>query len=277
VVARSQNILNYILTLGNHSATSTLEPVRLRRAEKPSISIVIPAFNEAAYIAKTLGSLFKASLSYGTNVEAIVVDNNSTDATAEIARSFGATVVYEPVNQIARARNAGARAASGDCLVFLDADTIIEGDILDKVAATLASGQVIGGGAWAEPDSDWLGRFVFKYLINMALAIRNVTVGPFLYCDRAAFQKVGGFDEALYAAEEFSLASRLKEEGRRANKQWQIIRYDRRHRVVTSARKFRRFGGLEMAVQNAHLIWKPNQKLRQKSQCWFWYETRKED
>ncbi len=274
-MARAHNIVNYLLTPGNPAGTPTLEPSRPRPVEKPSISIVIPAFNEAAYIAETLESLAGAAIYYGTEVETIVVDNNSTDATAEIARSLGANVVYEPINQIARARNAGARTASGDCLIFLDADTTIEGDILEKVAASLSSGRVIGGGAWAEPDSDWLGRLVFKYLINMALAVKNVTVGPFLYCDRLAFQKVGGFDESLYAAEEFSLARRLKKEGRRDNRQWKIIRYDERHRVITSARKFRRFGGLEMAFQNAHLVWKPNQKLRQKSQCRFWYDARK--
>ncbi len=274
-MARAHNLVNYLLTPGNPAGTPTLERSCPRPVEKPSISIVIPAFNEAAYIARTLESLSSAALAYGTEVETIVVDNNSTDATAEIARSLGANVVYEPINQIARARNTGARTASGECLVFLDADTTIEGDILDKVAASLSSGRVIGGGAWAEPDSDWLGRFVFKYLINMTLAVRNVTVGPFLYCDRLSFQKVGGFDESLYAAEEFSLARRLKKEGRKDKRQWKIIKYDKRHRVITSARKFRRFGGLEMAVQNAHLVWKPNQKLRQKSQCRFWYDVRK--
>ncbi len=274
-MARAHKIVDYLLTPGNPSGTPTRKPSCPRPKEKPSISIVIPAFNEAAYIARTLESLSAAALYYGTEVETIVVDNNSTDATAEIARSLGASVVYEPINQIARARNAGARTASGDCLVFLDADTTIEGDILDKVAARLSSGRVIGGGAWAEPDSDWLGRLVFKYLINMALAVRNVTVGPFLYCDRLAFQKVGGFEESLYAAEEISLARRLKREGRKDQRQWKIIKYDKQHRVITSARKFRRFRGLEMAVQNAHLVWKPNQKLRQKSQCRFWYDARK--
>ena len=53
----------------------------------------------------------------------IVVDNNSSDATAQIARDHGATVVYEPVNQIARARNRGAEAAEGEALIFLDADS----------------------------------------------------------------------------------------------------------------------------------------------------------
>jgi glycosyltransferase involved in cell wall biosynthesis len=245
--------------------------------ENPAKSVVIPAFNEARFIAGTIRSVLDAKIRYKGSVEIIVVDNNSTDATGKIAGSLGATVVFEPINQIARARNAGARAATGDYLVFLDADTTLKGDIFDKVEANLSSGRVIGGGAWVEPDTGWLGRVLFKYAVNYALALKNVTVGPFLYCETNAFHRVGGFDEALYAAEEFSLARRLKAEGSKDYKIWKIIKYDRRHRVVTSSRKFEKFGGLEMAVGNAHLIWKPHQKLRQKDQCRFWYKAREND
>lgn len=246
-------------------------------AKKPAISVIIPAFNEALFVADTIRSVLDAKARYNGPIEIIVVDNNSTDATGEIAGSLGATVVFEPINQIARARNAGVRAATGEYLVFLDADTRMEGDILNKVEANLSSGRVIGGGAWVEPDNGWIGRLLFKYAVNYTLALKNVTVGPFLYCDAAAFRRVGGFDEALYAAEEFSLARRLKAEGSKDRKTWKIIKYDRRHRVITSSRKFEKFGGLEMAVQNAHLVWKPNQKLRRKDQCRFWYKTRQND
>lgn len=268
------NKLNYSFTTAIPHWGSPVAVVGAR-AKKPSISIVIPAFNEARYIARTLESVLRAKARYQGPLEVIVVDNNSSDETAAIARSLGTAVVFEQVNQIARARNAGAAAATGDYLIFIDADTIIEGDILDKVETSLSSGRVIGGGAWVEPDSGWLGRLLFKYAINYVLGLRNVTVGPFLYCDRDAFRKIGGFDEDLYAAEEFALATRLKAEGRKKNKSWKIIKYDKEHRVVTSNRKFDKFGGLEMALQNAHMIWKPNEKLRRKNQCKFWYETRK--
>ena len=134
---------------------------------KPSISVVIPAFNEAEFIAATYKSVFiTATAHYTGHVEIIVVDNNSTDKTGEIASSLGAIVVFEAKNQIARARNAGAKKATGDYLVFVDADTILEGDILDKVSTNLSSGQVIGGGGWAELDSKGLAYLNFKYLIN---------------------------------------------------------------------------------------------------------------
>jgi len=241
---------------------------------KPSISVVIPAYNEADYLGPTLTAAKAAAACYRGPVEIIVVDNNSTDGTGEIARAVGATVVFEPKNQIARARNAGAAVASGDYLVFLDADTRVEGDILAQVAGNLATGEVIGGGAWIEPDSSGPGRVVFKYLINFILHLENVTVGPFLYCEREAFLKVGGFDEEFYAAEEFVLAKRMKAEGLKVGKKWKIIKHGNGHRIVTSSRRLGRLGGMEMAFRNAHLLWKGGEKLRQKDQCSFWYGAR---
>ena len=242
-----------------------------------AISIVIPAFNEADYIEATLASVHEVVKQYPGEVEVIVVDNNSTDGTGDIARRCGARVVFEAKNQIARARNAGAAVASGDYLVFIDADTSIHGNILEKVIDTLSSGKFIGGGAWAKPDSGWFQRLMFDFFINYPLALKNVTVGPFLYCERAAFERVGGFDESMYAAEEFSLASRLKKEGEKTNRKWKIIRHHKSHDIITSSRKFSKLGGLEIIEQNTRLLWKPHAKLRQKDQCAFWYDARKDD
>jgi glycosyltransferase involved in cell wall biosynthesis len=261
---------------GSCSNISALEVTSgTKKHLKPSISIIIPAYNEAEYIKDTLHSVFSAASNYAGSVDVIVVNNNSTDNTGALAESLGAKVVFEGRNQIARARNAGARQARGDYLVFIDADTTFQGNILDRVEANLSSGKVIGGGAWVEPDSKGLGYLMFKYIVNYLLALKNVTVGPFLYCERVAFQRVGGFDEDLYAAEEFSLASRLKEEGKKEHKSWQIIKHDSNHKIITSSRKFGRFGGLEMALKNIHLLWAPGRKLREKSACDFWYNVRK--
>ena len=90
------------------------------------VSVVVPAFNEERLLAGSLAAIRDAMRAFdqdGGMSELIVCDNNSTDRTAEIARAAGATVVFEPVNQIARARNRGAAAASGDWLVFVDADS----------------------------------------------------------------------------------------------------------------------------------------------------------
>jgi glycosyltransferase involved in cell wall biosynthesis len=115
--------------------TAVIENTAQGGPGRPSISIVIPAYNESDYLGDTLAAVGEAAASYAGPVEIIVVDNNSTDDTAKIAAAGGAVVVFEGKNQIARARNAGAAVASGDCLVFVDADTRLEGDILRKVAA----------------------------------------------------------------------------------------------------------------------------------------------
>src|SRR5947209_2260990 len=85
------------------------------------LSIIIPAFNEAKRIASCLqhlSSALRANARSDLESEIIVVDNNSIDATAEIARNLGARVLFEPLNQIARARNAGASVATGDFLLL---------------------------------------------------------------------------------------------------------------------------------------------------------------
>ncbi|MBS34008.1 MAG: glycosyl transferase, partial [Verrucomicrobiales bacterium] len=90
------------------------------------VSIVIPAFNEANYLPSTLRAAHEARAAFGQagwGSEVVVCDNNSTDATAEVAKANGARVVFEPFNQIAASRNAAGRAAKGEWLVFVDADT----------------------------------------------------------------------------------------------------------------------------------------------------------
>ncbi len=85
------------------------------------LSVIIPAFNEEKYIERCVGSIVRALEVHAArlaDMEIIVTDNNSTDATAEVARRAGAEVVFEPVNHISRARNAGARVATGEWLLF---------------------------------------------------------------------------------------------------------------------------------------------------------------
>jgi glycosyltransferase involved in cell wall biosynthesis len=87
------------------------------------LSVVVPAFNEEKLLAATLRHIRAGLHGFDQNgwaTELVVCDNNSTDRTARVARSAGARVVFEPVNQISRARNAGAAAAVGDWLLFVD-------------------------------------------------------------------------------------------------------------------------------------------------------------
>ena len=106
------------------------------------VSVIVPAYNEERLISKTLGQLRRAMMAFsqaGWDSELIVCDNNSTDRTAELARECRATVVFEPINQIARARNSGAAAASGDWYVFVDADSepsaALFADVVEQIQA----------------------------------------------------------------------------------------------------------------------------------------------
>src|SRR6266513_428227 len=83
----------------------------------------------------------------GWEAALIVCDNNSTDRTGDLARAAGATVVFEPINQIARARNSGAAAASGDWLIFVDADSHPSAELFAEVAGQIEAGKCLAGGA----------------------------------------------------------------------------------------------------------------------------------
>src|SRR6185437_5929558 len=119
------------------------------------LSIVIPAFNEERLIGQCLQSIstsLTANYKPGFTSETIVVDNNSTDSTAELARQAGARVVFEPINQIGRARNAGAAHATGDWLLFLDADSLLSPDLLADIVRVIESGKYVGCGSTLHMD-----------------------------------------------------------------------------------------------------------------------------
>ena len=114
------------------------------------LSIIIPAFNEERLIARCLQSIstsVAANYKPGFTSEIIVVDNNSTDDTPWLARQAGAQVVFEPINQIGRARNAGAAVAAGDWLLFVDADSILNPGLLAEILQLIEEGRCVGCGS----------------------------------------------------------------------------------------------------------------------------------
>jgi|GEM_PF-5627576 len=115
-------------------------------------SVIIPAYNEQVWLTRSLPALREAMHGLPWEGEVIVVDNNSTDQTAQVAREHGARVVFEPRNQISRARNAGARVARGRYLVFLDADTYLSRQLLQTALRNLDERTCCGGGALVDFD-----------------------------------------------------------------------------------------------------------------------------
>ncbi|MFZ5951308.1 MAG: glycosyltransferase [Candidatus Rifleibacteriota bacterium] len=236
----------------------------------PEVSIIVPAFNEAELIGKTLLSLKSAALQSNTSVELIVVDNDSTDETAAIARKHGAKVVFEPHRQIARARNTGASAAMGRYLIFVDADTTISSELFSKAVNELRRGRTIGGGALVSFDVRPVGlaRFLLRVWLLISKCLR-LAAGCFIFCEAAAFMEAGGFDNRVYASEELWLSKNLKIIGRKCGKKFVILDGPG---VITSARKNSQTLRL-LATTLIFSIFPAGVRFR--SLCFLWYDCRK--
>jgi len=181
-------------------------------------SIIIPAYNEEKLLSKTLACLNKVKerLNNDFTGEIIVVDNNSTDNTAKIAKEYEAQVVFERENCIAKARNAGAKSAKGEFLIFIDADTIVSYELIRKSLHAMNAKKVCGGGTIIDFDADkipFMLRF-FAWLWHFYIKIFPLAAGSYLFCFKDAWENIGGFDEKIYASEEvwFSMALKNGEE-----------------------------------------------------------------
>ncbi len=231
------------------------------------MSFIVPAHNEQAGIGRTLQAIHESARVVGQPYEIIVVDDASTDSTAEIARQHQATVV--PVNhrQIAATRNSGARAAHGDRLFFVDADTTINPRVVTSALHCMDKGAA-GGGAPARFEGDvplfaklliwWLGWF---------MRLGEMSGGAFLFCRREAFYAVGGFDERLFGGEDAALSLALKREGRF------VVLWES---VLTSGRRARGMPGLQMLNALIRMAFFPKMLAQRSSVEKIWYDSNRE-
>ena len=116
------------------------------------ISFVVPAYNEEKYLGPTLASIHEAARAVGELYEIVVANDDSSDATAQVAEAGGARVITIHKRQIAGTRNAGAAAAKGDWLVFVDADTQVNADVVRGTVEAFRGGAVAGGALGANVD-----------------------------------------------------------------------------------------------------------------------------
>jgi glycosyltransferase involved in cell wall biosynthesis len=239
------------------------------------VSVVVPAFNEERLLAGSLAATRAAMRAFdeaGWASELIVCDNNSTDRTAEIARAAGATVVFEPVNQIARARNAGAARASGDWLVFVDADSYPSLDLFHEMVVHVRTARVLAGGATVTVETDdalvrwWIA--AWNFLSRRA----RIAAGSFVFCEAAAFRDLGGFSQELYAAEEVDLFRRLKRLARRRGREIIILH---RHPLRTSGRKAKLYTKREFFWFLLKTVLLGGRNLRSRASCYAWYDGRR--
>jgi glycosyltransferase involved in cell wall biosynthesis len=230
------------------------------------ISFVVPAYNEESVLGPALQAIHDAARGAGLDYEIVVANDASTDATAAIATQAGARVIDVQNRQISRTRNDGARAARGDRLVFVDADTHVNAEVIRAAMAALDRGAV-GGGATPVFDGE-APRYARIMLVAVLAQMRwfRMAAGCFIFCRRDAFEAVGGFDERHFAGEEIMLSWALRRHGR-----MEILP----ERVVTSSRKFRSRSLGETAWITLKLFARGFGGARSREHTGFWYDGRR--
>lgn len=239
------------------------------------VSVVIPAYNEEKLLGSCVDSVHSAFAAQGEAVEyeVVVCDNNSSDRTSEIAAARGAKVVFEPLNQIAGARNRGAAAASGDWLLFIDADSVLSAATLHAVLALMRGGAVAGGGSVIgfSPRPPWWGRLM-PVIWNAISRVFSLAAGSFVFCRADAFRTVGGFDSRLYAAEELYLSLAVRRWGRARGLAFTIIT-SAPH--FSSSRKFFIHGFTGLLKISMYLILSPLRSLKSAARLPLFYDGRR--
>jgi glycosyltransferase involved in cell wall biosynthesis len=236
-------------------------------------SIIIPAYNEAEELPSTLASIRAAMTATSLIGECIVVDNNSTDETTAVAQAHGADlVVHEPLNQISRARNAGATQSRGRFLVFVDADTRIQPALLLEALRLLDKTPCVGGGSIIkfEGEVSTIGRVSIR-VWEFISKLTRTAAGSFIFCRRDAFEAIGGYDESLYASEEVRFSRCIKKWGRPRGLSFSILDHAP---AMTSARKMNWYSGPQMIGWIGLMVIMPL-AVRSKRLCGFWYKRPK--
>lgn len=196
-------------------------------------SVVVPAYNEARFIGDCLESLSRQDFTGG--YEVIVVDNNSTDRTSEIARAGGATVLWEEHAGVCRARQRGTLAARGEIVVSTDADTRFAPAWLSRIDQAFGgdTSRVAVAGPCRYLDGPWWGR-VYARLLFEFVALVNQMTGRVVYVSATnlAFHKShwSGYDaRSTQGGDELDLLRQLRSRGR--------VAFEPRNPTFTSARR----------------------------------------
>lgn len=208
-----------------------------------NLSIVIPAYNEERYLPRTLRALKGAMRP--EDAELIVVDNQSTDRTREIAQSFGAMVVDESVRNIGRVRNAGAAASSGEVVVFIDADTIVRPGVFEQIVAAMNDPHCFGGSVavvYERPRRRPWMKFVM-WLWTVLGRLTKMRQGALQFCRRDVFDELNGYDQTIFVGEDIDFHWRMDKLARRRGS---FTTFIEEPAVTTSSRRWEKMGLLAM-------------------------------
>jgi len=208
---------------------------------EPRFSLIIPAFNEAGYLPHLLETVEVAQAAYrggADQIEVIVADNGSSDATADIATQLGCGVAQVTERRIASVRNGGAAVANGDVLAFVDADMRIHPETFNAIEDSLATGKVVAGATGVRLERWSLG-IAATYAVMVPLVwVLKMDTGV-VFCSSADFRAIGGYDERRYFGEDVQLLVDLRRVGRQRGQRLARVRSAK---ALGSMRKFDRYG-----------------------------------
>jgi glycosyltransferase involved in cell wall biosynthesis len=204
--------------------------------KNPKVSVVIPAYNEEEFIGTTLKSLINQTYK---NFELIVVDNNSSDQTADVARRYGARVVFEKKKGVASARQTGFFASKSDIIACTDADAVVPENWLEKIVSAYEKDKklIAFGGLSALYSGPVTARAAGRYLFPFFWSIDRILSGGWnlagfnMSVKRKAFKEIGGFRTDLTLGEDVDLAQRLRQKGK--------VSIDTNFLVYASGRRYR--------------------------------------
>lgn len=197
--------------------------------DKLFFSVVIPAWNEQELIADCLSSVFSQTIS-PKNYEVIIIDNNSTDKTAQVAKKYGARMVKEKTQGIVHARIRGVNEAKGNIIAFTDADSIVPPFWLEKISQAYQNEKVVAVGGPIDFEPKVKTTPLTQGIINSIGRILKVMSGPNMSFKKSAYEKCGGFSHKTNLGEDLLISMNLKKVGR------VVIIKD--NFVITSSRRF---------------------------------------
>jgi hypothetical protein len=248
-----------------------------------AISLVIPAHNEAAYLPRLLDSVAAAQARYrggggAGSIEVIVADNASTDRTASVAAARGCRVVPVAKRTIGAARNGGARAARGEILAFVDADSQIAAETFNEIDRVMMDAAVIGGTSGARFERLSPGIVATHAMLAIVGAVLggwrslrdwHVDTGV-VFCRRRDFEAIGGYREDRLFAEDVAFLLALRDLARTRGQR--LVR-GTRAKALFSTRKFDKYGDWHYFTMPVRLAWSA---LRGRDDVArrYWYEDR---